>query len=93
MPYFSVLVEGSGFKIPSSSGQPLVTGFAVSRVVRAREASAASALALSVVAAEWNSGHLSRFKVTPAITASDVNRMTLLSGLFSRPAGYVFYPG
>ena len=40
MPYFSVLVEGSGFKIPSSSGQPPVTGFAVSRVVRAREASA-----------------------------------------------------
>jgi hypothetical protein len=32
MPYFTVLVEGSGFKIPGTSGELPVVGFAVSRV-------------------------------------------------------------
>jgi len=92
MPYFSVLVEGSGFKIPGASGESPVVGFVVSRVVRAREASAASALALSSAVTEWSSGRFAHFNVSPAVAASEVNRIGFLSGIFSKPQGYTFHP-
>ena len=92
MPYFSVLVEGSGFNIPGTFGEPPIVGFAVSRVVRARGASAASELVLSSVIAEWSSGRFSHFKVTPVVATSEVNRVGLLSGIFSKPQGYIFHP-
>ena len=93
MPYFKVLVEGSGFQIPGPSGEPSIVGFFVSRIVRANQTTEASALALRNVLAEWSAGYCSHYNVSPNVTVSEVKRVGFLSGVLAKQTGYSFHQG
>ena len=93
MAYFRILIEGTGFELSGSDGEPPVRGFFVSRTVRASSASEAEHLALARVSNEWRSGKLSSHKVSPALTISETYPTTFFSSVFSRQHGYVFHPG
>ena len=90
MAYFRVLLEGSGIDIPI--GGERAVGFFVTRIVRANSVAAAGAEAARVVAAEWSTGYLQHHNSAPSLSVSEVGRVGLLAGAFSRQPGYIFHP-
>jgi hypothetical protein len=90
MPYFRVLLEGSGINIPVGAGR--AKGFFVTRFVRAASAAQAGTLAADVAAAEWSNGRLRTHGATPRIVVSQVERVGFLTGIFALQQGYAFHP-
>jgi hypothetical protein len=91
MPYFRVLLEGSGINIPVGAGR--AKGFFVTRFVRAASAAQACTLAAGAAVAEWSNGRLRSHGATPHIVVSQVERVGFLTGFFARQQGYAFHPG
>ena len=57
MPYFSVLVHGTGVQLPSFEGEgPPIVGFYATRVVTARDTNGAFVLASRFIRDEWSVG-------------------------------------
>ena len=100
MPYFSVMLEGQGIKIPTSSPDgteegPPAAGFYATRMVHAGSEAEAAEKVKAAVIREWskpgwvqaNKGGL------PKLTVEKVTRLRFFSWLFAKPRrGHVFYP-
>ena len=96
MPFFRVMLSGTGISIPSEDGSAPVVGFYTTRDVYASNVEQATTKATDLVLKHWLPGGsyaTVNQGAVPTITLDKSWRVTLLFGLFGRkPYGYVFYP-
>jgi hypothetical protein len=96
MPYFSVLVHGTGVEVPSFEGEgPPIVGFYANRVVTARDANEAFVLVSNGIRNEWSVGKYARANrgAVPTVHLDEAFEISFLSRWFRRPRGYTFYTG
>ena len=93
MSYFSVLIVGTGIKIPSVP-DPMI-GFATTRCVRALDEESAVEIAKKSILKEWKDGEYKQSNIgpLPTLETEEVRKIGLLSRLFSKypNKGYTFY--
>lgn len=95
MPYFQVLLSGSGISLPFEGATEPVIGFFTTRFVRAIDLSHAGELAKEVVLAEWSTEGIysaSNQGAIPSLTVENAIAIGTLTGILKRNAGgYTFY--
>lgn len=93
MPFFNVLLHGTGIDMPSADGTPSIIGFYRAQAVHAATAAEASAKAMARVAAAWDSPpHAIHNKGSrPALAVEKVSRISLRDRLRRRNGGHSFY--
>lgn len=94
MPYFKVLLSGSGIDLPFDDDDAAI-GFFTTRLVRAADLASAEALARDLVRSEWcpdgTYAQANRGAV-PALSIEQSSAVGWLEGVFGRkPSGYTFY--
>ena len=94
MPYFRVMLHGTGIEVPSAEGgEPPIVGFYTSRNVTALDEDVAVRAAADLVKAEWVGGdyaHANRGSV-PELVPESVKRIGIYARWLTRTAGYTFY--
>ena len=93
MPFFNVLLHGTGIDMPSADGTPSIIGFYRAQAVHAATPAEASAKAVARVAAEWDSPPyvIHNKGAKPALAVDKVTRISLRDRLRRRNRGYTFY--
>ena len=95
MPFFRVILHGTGIRIPDSEGDAPSVGFYVTRSVRAESAEAAGRRACEMVFRDWTSESYAPFNEgePPLLTVDSVYGSSLLEHLrFKNKGGHAFYP-
>ena len=92
MPYFRVLLHGSGISMPTEGGAPVI-GFYTTRHVKASSHEAASEKAKDVVLRDWKDGVYAQANhgEMPELTIESVDKIRFIDALRSPNAGYTFY--
>jgi hypothetical protein len=95
MPFFKVMLAGTGISLRcEGAGDPAI-GFYTTRVVKARDPEQAQLVAKELVLSEWQTGGeyaAANSGSLPLLTANSVFSVGFLRGVFGRrPAGYSFY--
>jgi hypothetical protein len=95
MPYFRVILSGSGISYPFVDAPDPVIGFFTTRDVRARNLEHAHSVAKELVLSEWRPGGTyatDNAGAVPSLAVENSFSIGLLKGIFGRkPAGYSFY--
>lgn len=96
MPYFSVLIEGSGIDVPIADPDTAAAGFFASRVVFAENAAQAGRRAVEVIAADWepqtDHGRVNR-GARPTLVVDSTRALSWWRGFLRRNRrGYTFFP-
>ncbi len=95
MPFFRVMLAGSGISYPCTDGSLPAIGFLTTRDVRASSLQEAERKAKELVLVEWRSGgkyFSANQGACPSITVEESFQLTYLRGIFARkPSGYSFY--
>jgi hypothetical protein len=95
VPFFRVILHGTGIQIPDADGEPPSVGFYVTRSVRAASAQAAGKRACEMVFRDWTSERYAPFNhgEPPVLTVDSVYASNLLEHLrFRNKGGHAFYP-
>ena len=94
MPFFRVVLHGTGIQIPDPDGEAPSIGFYVTRSVRAESADAAGRLASDMVLRDWRSSYAPFNEAgPPVLTVDSVYASSLLKHLrFKNKGGHAFYP-
>ncbi|AVP96802.1 hypothetical protein C7S18_06125 [Ahniella affigens] len=92
MPYYRVLVEGTGISVVMA--ERTLVGFFATRAVRARSPEEAIEKVRAMVTADWTSGRYASWNkgVAPAIHVEDVWRSPWYQNVLSKNDGHTFYP-
>jgi len=95
MPYFKVILSGSGIEYPFEDASAPVIGFFTTRVVRASNRGHAQLLAKNLVLSDWQAGGIyaaaNRGRV-PSLAVEKCFPIGRFAGIFGRkPGGYSFY--
>jgi hypothetical protein len=96
MPYFRVLLHGTGISVPPADGEGApIEGFYTTRAVTAADSDAAARVAADLVRAEWTTGSYASANqgAVPTLSPDQVFEVSFLSRWFNRPRGYTFYEG
>jgi hypothetical protein len=96
MPYFRVLLHGTGILLPSVEGHGApIEGFYATRAVTAVNADAAVRLASDLIRAEWTAGSYAPANqgAVPTLSAEQVFEVGFIDRWCNRPKGYTFYEG
>ena len=96
MPYFRVLLHGTGIVVPLADGDGApIEGFYTTRAVTAADADAAVRLASDLIRAEWTTGSYAPANrgAVPTLSPDKVFEVSFFSRWFNRPGGYTFYEG
>jgi hypothetical protein len=94
VPYFRVMLHGTGIEVPSAEGdEPPIVGFYTSRDVTASNEDAAVRAAADLVKAEWASGDYADANrgSVPELVPEGMTRIGLYDRWLSRTRGYTFY--
>lgn len=95
MPFFRVMLSGTGISIPLEDASDPVIGFFTTRDVFAQNADQAEAKAVELVLKHWTPGGsyaAANQGAIPTLTLDKLWRVSYLYGLFGRkPSGYSFY--
>ena len=95
MPFYSVLVEGAGLRIESTSPGPFgaIAGLFTTRIVWATDQASAERAAVSAVANEWKAEPYASQPGSAELMliVSECFKVGLLRGLLNRPSGYSFF--
>ena len=95
MPYYSVLLEGSGLGAPDPFEPTGVTGFFTTRAVWAISSDSASTKAIEMVMSDWakepysSQPNAHRLQVV----VNDVAELPFIRGLLHANKGYAFFAG
>ena len=95
MPYFQVLLAGSGLSYAFEDEEDAVVGFFTTRIVRAKTLADAQHLAKELVLTEWRAG--GKYAVcnrggVPSLVVEESFPIGFLRGIFGRSRmGYAFY--
>lgn len=93
MPFFSVLLEGTGLGCSSSNEELPVAGFFTTRVVWARSRDEAERRATEEVVQEWSVepyvSHPGAKSLSLAV--SECDEVGFMRGLVNRPSGFTFF--
>ena len=94
MPFFSVLVHGTGIEVTSQDESTPITGFYVVRLVRSASALDAETKVRANVASDWSTGGYGKTNKggPPSVSVDTVTQISLLEWLRARNSGYIFYP-
>jgi hypothetical protein len=93
MTYYRVLMNGAEIDIPQLGGGGSVSGFWVSRAVRAISAEEAAERAKALVLSNWSEGkyqHANR-KAVPVLRVDTVERTSFIRYLMHPKSGFTFY--
>jgi hypothetical protein len=93
VPYFKVLVNGRGLRLPGAEGGPEIRGFFTTRVVRASSSNEATERAIEAVREKWSTesfAEANRGQV-PVLQAEEVHSSSFLESLRIPGKGYTFY--
>jgi hypothetical protein len=96
MPYFRVLLHGTGILVPPADGAGApIEGFYTTRAVTAADADAAIRLASALIRAEWTTGSYAPANrgAVPTLSPDQVFEVSFFSRWFNRLGGYTFYEG
>ena len=94
MPFFRVIIQGTGIHIPDPDGEEPSKGFYVTRSVRAESAEAAGRRACEMVCRDWTSERYVSFNEgePPILTVDSIYASNLLEHLrFKNKGGHAFY--
>jgi len=80
VPYFKVLVNGRGLRIPRTEGEPEIRGFFTTRVVRASSSNEAAEKAVDAVRERWNTESFAQANrgQVPVLLADEVHSSSFL---------------
>jgi len=94
MPFFTVVVHGTGIRIPSSDGGKPIAGFYTSRTTWAKDESSAIANAFASVRRVWAEPKYARSNVgaAPALCADSCKSAGFIQWLRAPNRGHSFYP-
>jgi hypothetical protein len=86
MPHYRFIIEGSGFQMPSFSGDPeeFVTGFFTTRKANGIDEDAAKATVLETLESEWS-------EYAPSLSVLDGWKINLIEFPRVPNAGHVFF--
>ena len=95
MPYFQIMLSGSGISVPVEGGRDLATGFFTTRFVKADNGLKAQELAKELVLSEWRQdgcyATVNRGAV-PLLVIEHAFHVGMLTGILRRKVnGYSFY--
>jgi hypothetical protein len=95
MPYYRVMLHGTGIRLDDPAGQCKAIGFYTTRIVRATNDEDASARATDVVTRQWAEPEYARSNVgsAPRLSIESVMKSSLLERLRFRGTGHTFYRG
>lgn len=95
MPYFKIMLSGSGISYPFVDGSDPVTGFFTTHVVQAPDLEQAQVAALERVLSEWQPGGryaAGNAGALPTLVREECWSLPCLRGLFGRKhGGYTFF--
>lgn len=93
MPYFCVILHGTGILLESEDASPPIIGFYTTRTVSAVSAEEAVEKARRAVRALWASGeyHALNKGALPVLTVDTVKQVSLWQFLRSPNKGHTFY--
>jgi len=95
MPFFKVVLSGTGILLPCDGAADPVIGFFTTRTVRARNSGEAQVLAKEIVLSEWRAGGTyaaANGGSVPALTTDRISSLGFLRGFFGhKEMGYSFY--
>ena len=95
MPYFRVILSGSGISYPFVDGPDPVIGFFTTRDVKAPDLERAGHVAKELVLSEWRAGGAyaaDNRGAIPSLAIENCFPIGLLTGILGRkPSGYSFY--
>jgi hypothetical protein len=95
MPFFRVVLQGTGIRIPDPEDEAPSVGFYVTRSVRAQSAEAAGRRACEMVLRDWTSGKyvFHNEGTPPTLSVDSVYASTVFEHLrFKNRGGHAFYP-
>lgn len=91
MPFFKVLVEGSGLRMAREDGDAPARGFFVLRIVWSKSEAEAADRAKQAIASDWVSGEHARCGEGPALEVVEIEPGSFFDWLRMRRPGYVFH--
>jgi len=93
MPYYRVLLEAGGIKVPNLSDGPPIVGFFTTRVVRSDSVPEAEQKAKAMVLADWTTGEYAASNVggKPELKADRVYGSNWWQYLWFKNNGHVFF--
>ena len=93
MPYYRVMLNGTGIHISGQGGAPDIVGFYTTRLVRASSEAEAQRHACANVLSQWSTGDyaLSNRGEAPTLSTEWVKRTSFLDLFFFKATGHTFY--
>jgi hypothetical protein len=93
MPYYRVMLHGTGIRVPSQGSEEDLIGFYTTRLVRASSEAEAERSARGKVETQWRTGEYARNNLgpPPALSTEWVRRTSFLDLFFFRATGHAFY--
>jgi hypothetical protein len=94
MPFYRVMLHGSGIRIPGEKSGQEIIGFYTTRLVRAPSEETAVIKARAKVEAQWSEGRYAHSNEgsIPDLSTEWVRRTSFLDLFFFKATGHVFYP-
>ena len=94
MPYFRVLLEGTGIDIPSENNDPPIVGFFTTRIVEASTGAEAESKVKEMILSDWSLGKYAEANIgrLPILSINSVEDSDFFESLRFKNKGYIFYP-
>ena len=94
MAYFSVVVNGEGISVPSSTTGEEIIGFYTTRWIKAASADEAKSVAIDLVMSDWTEGEYAESNrgESPRLSVDSISQVSLIKYLWRQPgSGHTFY--
>jgi hypothetical protein len=93
MPYYRVMLNGTGIRIPGQDGADDIVGFYTTRLVRASSEAEAERQARENVLGEWSVGKyaVSNAGARPTLSTEWIKRTSFFDQFVFKATGHVFY--
>jgi hypothetical protein len=93
MPFYRVMLNGTGIRMPSKESGEDIIGFYTTRLVRAPTEEEAVQKACSIVKTQWTTESYARSNkgVLPELSLEWVRRTSFLDLFFFKATGHMFY--
>ena len=93
MPYYRVMLNGTGIHVPGRDGAADIVGFYTTRLVRASSEAEAERQASGIVLAEWSTGKYGSLNqgARPTLSTEWVKRTSFLDKFVFKATGHMFY--